>query len=143
MRFWIEPDGDPSDPDAVGELFELVRPGEDLDNHQARIRDLKYALDREVEAHRLNCEALAQMTSRAIAAEDKLVLISHSFMELHNIAKDVVGPKVDKTEDVSTPVPFKWTQGCPGGRECICPGSAMGSTAMGSSPMYDALRNDG
>lgn len=67
--------------------------GLDMDVRDKEIIELRRKLDLEVASHRANCVALNKESMRANTAEEKLREMSRSFMQLHDAAKEVVGPK--------------------------------------------------
>ena len=107
--------------DALQEKYDRERTGateleDELVRTYGRIRDLELMLKREVEAHRNNCNELNAWMQRAIRAEDRLNKGARAFMDLHDWAKDVVGPKVRPQAPV-----LPWCPDCtPRNRNCHC-----------------------
>lgn len=73
-------------------------------------KDYKKLYFEEVAAHRENVHLLLVEQERRLKAEATLRSISESFMMLHNLAKDVVGPKIKVLPEAQHPARLAATQ---------------------------------
>lgn len=67
--------------------------------------ELRRKLDVEIASHRANCKLLADVEADRADLNKRLNEISAAFMQLHDMAKKVVGPKVAKPEPVGFCMP--------------------------------------